>query len=453
MNTLMKDFIQQNTRWLWRDDLRSLHGKQRVLIASIRMLFVMVRQLMGGQLNLRAMGLVYTTLLSIVPLLAVSFSVLKGFGVHNQLEPVLMNFLDPLGPKGGELTAQIIGFVENIKVGVLGSLGLAFLLYTVVSLIQKIEGTFNYVWRVDSLRGIGQRFSNYLSVILVGPVLVFASVGLTSAIADHGLVRSVLELNVVSELLVAGGTLLPYLLVISAFSFFYTFIPNTHVKLSAAVIGGVVAGVLWKISGLIFATFIASSSNYAAIYSSFAILILLLIWLYLSWLILLLGAQIAFFAQHPQYLTRHPVEAHLSVRLRERIALQIMYLIAEHHYYDKEIWTIDRLAHDLALPIPLIHKVLRLLEEAGFISRTADDPSGYLPKCDIETISLAKLLSAVRSAGENRLVMLSNLPQEQAVEEVMDRVQQAYNRELGEMTLKDLVTMPAAAPVSTPVST
>ena len=449
MNTFIKDLFQQCTSWLWSDDLRSLRGGKRVLIASMRMSFAMARQLMGGQLNLRAMGLVYTTLLSIVPLLAVSFSVLKGFGVHNQLEPVLMNFLDPLGPKGEELTSQIIGFVENIKVGVLGSLGLAFLMYTVVSLIQKIEGTFNYVWRVDSLRGIGQRFSNYLSVILVGPVLVFASVGLSSAIADHGLVRSVLELNAISELRVVGGTLLPYFFVICAFSFFYTFIPNTNVKLSAAVIGGVVAGVLWKISGLIFATFIASSSNYAAIYSSFAILILLLIWLYLSWLILLLGAQIAFFAQHPQYLTRHPVEAHLSIRLRERIALQIMYLVAEHHYDGKETWTMGRLAHDLALPIPLIHKVLRLLEEADFISRTADDPPGYLPKCDIETISLAKLLSAVRSAGENRLAMLSHLPQEQAVEQVMDRLQHAYNRELGEMTLKDLIARPLRGP-STP---
>ena len=160
-------WYDEGTSLLWRDDLRQLRGLRLNLIVPIRLLVVLVRQFVAGELNLRAMSLVYTTLLSIVPLLAVSFSVLKGFGVHNQVEPLLLNFLQPLGSRGVELSNNIIGFVENIKVGVLGSLGLLFLLYTVVSLIQKVESSFNYVWQVERLRGLAQRFSNYLSVIPV----------------------------------------------------------------------------------------------------------------------------------------------------------------------------------------------------------------------------------------------------------------------------------------------
>ena len=135
-------WYDEGTSLLWRDDLRQLRGLRLNLIVPIRLLVVLVRQFVAGELNLRAMSLVYTTLLSIVPLLAVSFSVLKGFGVHNQVEPLLLNFLQPLGSRGVELSNNIIGFVENIKVGVLGSLGLLFLLYTVVSLIHYVESSF-----------------------------------------------------------------------------------------------------------------------------------------------------------------------------------------------------------------------------------------------------------------------------------------------------------------------
>ena len=110
-------------------------------------------------LTLQAMSLVYTTLLSLVPLIAVSFSVLKGFGVHNQVEPMLSSVLAPLGDKGAEITSKIIEFVENTKAGVLGSLGLVLLFYTVVSLIQKIERSFNFTWRISKPRPFAQRFS------------------------------------------------------------------------------------------------------------------------------------------------------------------------------------------------------------------------------------------------------------------------------------------------------
>lgn len=425
--------------WLWSAELHALKGLRLWLIYPLRMLLVLVRQLVGGQLNLRAMSLVYTTLLSFVPLLAVSFSVLKGFDVHNQIEPVLLNFLAPLGPKGQEVSDKIIGFVENVRVGVLGSLGLLFLLYTVVSLTQKIESSLNYVWQVERLRGFAQRFSSYLSVILIGPVLVFTALGVTAAVLNNNMVQQLMQMEPFGQLLLVIGKLVPYLLVTAAFSFIYMFIPNTRVRLVPALTGGLVAGVLWETSGWGFASFIASSSNYAAIYSGFAILILLLIWLYLNWLILLLGAQVAFYVQHPQYLTREPVQLRLSNRLRERLMLQLMFMIADHHVRQKKPWTLEELVHHLGLPMQPVHHVLRLLVEEEFLSETSDEPPAYLPKWDIAKMTLAELIEAVRSSGENRLLTLNTLPHQAEVEKTMDLIRGAVEERMGSRTIKDLV--------------
>lgn len=424
---------------LWRDDLRTLHGWRRVSMIALRLIVVLARQLLQGELNLRAMSLVYTTLLSVVPLLAVSFSVLKGFGVHNQIEPMLLRFLAPLGPRGLELTNNIIGFVENVRVGVLGSLGLLFLLYTVVSLIQKVESAFNYVWQVGRLRSLTQRFSSYLSVILIGPVLVFAALGLTATAMNNSLVQRLMSIEPLGYVILTVSTLGPYLLIIAAFTFIYLFIPNTRVNVSAATIGGIVAGVLWQSSGWAFAAFIASSSKYAAIYSGFAILMLLLIWLYLNWLVLLFGAQVAFYVQHPQYLTRSPVPLQPSNRLRERLALQIMFMVADHHLHGGDPWTADEFVRQLGLPMEPVDNVLQLMVDAGFLAATGDNPPAFLPRHGVSTIELAELYDVVRGAGESRFLTIKSLPHQQQVEETMAAIQQAVRTELGGRTLKDLV--------------
>jgi len=201
----------------------------------------------------------------------------------------------------------------------------------------------------------------------------------------------------------------------------------------------VVAGVLWQSSGWAFAAFIATSSKYAAIYSGFAIVILLLIWLYLNWLVLLLGSQVAFYIQYPQYLTRYPVDLRPSNRLRERLALQIMFVVADHHIHGSDPWTGEQLVRQLGLPMEPVRNALELMVAAGFLSETADDPPAYLPRHDVDTMELAELYEVVRSAGETRFLTIKSLPHQQQVEETMAAIQRAIRAELGEKTLKDLV--------------
>lgn len=425
-------------RLVWRSPIEGRPRGQAWLLRLTRLAIVLVRDLAQGQLTLRAMGLVYTTLLSLVPLLALSFSVLKAFGVYNQIRPMLLRFLDPLGEKGVEITERIIQFIENINVGVLGSVGLVLLLYTAVSLAQKIEEAFNFIWHVSRARGIGERFSRYLSALMVGPLLVFSAIGITAAAASLGVVRSVMEVEAIGWLALQAGHLLPYVLVSGAFTFVYTFMPNTRVRIGPALAGGVVGGILWQSAGWAFALFAASSTRYAAIYSSFAILILFMLWLYLSWLILLFGAAVSFYVQHPEHLVASSGEPRLSNRMRERLALVVMSLIARRHLDGAAPLSADELAQTLRMPMRAVDLVLDALRARGILACTGDEPPGWLPVRDLESASAKELLDAVRAAGEDRYLSVEALPAPAPVERLLRRSDEASASVLSEATLKDL---------------
>src|SRR5262249_33919881 len=157
-------------------------------------------------------------------------------------------------------------------------------------------------------------------------------------------------------------------------------------------------------AGWAFAMFVASSTSYAAIYSSFAILVLFLIWLYVSWLILLLGADISFYFQHPEYLYAMPGEPRLSNRMRERLAVAVMSHIASHFVDGRPPWTLQQLTQRLGIPMHAVNGVLDALEGCGLLIRSHDDPPAYLPARDLADVSLAELMSAIRRAGEDRFL-------------------------------------------------
>jgi membrane protein len=429
---------------IWDVDLSAAPLWKASGIKAARLVHGLVRDIVEGQLTLRAMSLVYTTLLSIVPLLAVSFSVLKGFGVHNQIEPLMLKFLAPLGDKGTEITANIIGFVDNMRVGVLGSLGVGLLLYTVISLIQKIERAFNDIWHTTHTRPIGQRFSNYLSVILVGPVLMFSAVGLTATVMSNAFVQAVLAIEPFGSALNMLTQLVPYLLVIGAFAFVYIFMPNTRVRPQSALIGAFIAGVMWETSGWAFASFVASSARYTAIYSGFAILMMFMIWIYVSWLILLLGASISFYHQHPEYLAVGPQVLRLSSRLKEKMAMVMVFLISRDYYRGQDVWTMERLAQRLRIPADATSLVLEALERQEVLVRTSDDPPAYLPRRAPDAVRLKEVFDAVRSAEEGPYLNASRVTSEAPVEQILEHIDDAVADSLADSTLKDLAALAEA---------
>lgn len=389
---------QRSQGVLWDTDIHKLSSWKAFFLTSGRILYRVVSDVRQGQLTLRAMSLVYTSLLSLVPLLALSFSVFKAFGIHNQLEPLLMKFLAPLGERGSQVAVQVVQFVENMNVGVLGSLGLLLLIYTVVSLIQKIESAFNFIWHVSSLRNLMQRFSGYLSVVMIGPMLVVTALGITASVASAALVQELIAIEPFGSLFYALSKLVPYLLVIGAFTATYLIIPNTSVRLRSALIGGVVAGMLWESVGWGFTSFIVGSAKYEAVYSGFAIMMLLLVWLYLNWLVLLLGASIAFYHQYPAHQTLTREHKPLASSARKALALELLRLIGQAYQTGERCWSLETLASHLDLPIETIMSVTGDMVDAGLLVNTLDDPPCLLPGRDLQTIQIQEVLEIEEGA-------------------------------------------------------
>jgi membrane protein len=393
--------LDQINRYIWDYDACDKNAPRSAWRHFLQIIAMVGRDLNAGMITLRAMGLVYTTLLSMVPLLAVSISVLKGFGVHDQLEPTLARLLAPIGSQSAEISARIVGFVENMKIGVLGALGLGLLIYTAISLIQKIESAFNHTWRLQSGRTLIQRFSDYLSVIMVGPVLLFSAVGITASLSSNHVVEIINNLPYMNNLLHLVGKLLPFALVIAAFSFVYLLVPNTRVRFVSALYGAVIAGVLWEFSGILFTSFVESSTSYTAIYSGLAILLVFMIWLYVSWIILLIGASISFYHQNPEYLKWRKSNVHLSGRMRDQLALQAMVHIARAH--DRQsamITSLDNLAASQHVPAEILQRMLDALQADGLIQQSADSPPRYLPGASLQRIGLKDIMRSARRAED-----------------------------------------------------
>ncbi len=440
---MLETLHELEQRHLWERDWRDASRWQRRLIAIARTAVLVFRDILGGELTLRAMSLVYTTLLSLVPLLALSFSILKGFGVQNQLDETLRSALAPLGEeKAVELTENLIGFVNNMNVGVLGAVGLVFLVYTVVSLMQKIESAFNYAWRIHTPRTFGERFTTFLSAITVGPLLIFAAIAATGSLMSTTVMGQVQEIPGVGPLIELIARLVPFALVIAAFTFLYAFIPNTRVRLVSALVGGTVAGILWELLSFGFASYAAGTSNYQLIYATFATAIFFMIWLYLNWMILLIGASIGFYHQHPGVVASGLRDVYFSRVQNIRYSLSILVRIGQRHYGRDESaspYSLDELASSYQMPVHALERCLARLVELKILAVTEGPRTEFVPAVPFDTTTVADVLDrldAYQPEDTYAPPMISE-PQIDAIEEAG---RSARDKALAGLTLKQLAS-------------
>lgn len=419
---------------------QSLDGQPfwiRFSIPVLRTIYAIWRDWWSGELTLRAMSLVYTTLLSLVPLLAVSFSVLKAFGVHNQIESFLEQALQPLGAQGNIISTKIVSFVDNMQVGVLGTLGLGMLFYTVVALMQKIESAFNYTWHVSQNRGLGQRFSYYLSTIMIGPVLVFSAIAISASVINSDVAQQVLSNDTMGYFFNLLTRLLPTLMIIGAFTFLYILIPNTDVSFRSALVGAIVSGLLWQAVGFLFASLVVGSAKYTAVYSALATLIFFMVWLYVGWMIVLIGASIAHYHQNPESLLVRSRFLTLSHHQQRLLCLNILGQIQQSFISGKTALPGSVIADNLSLPQESVERMLLKLQQSGLVV-FIEQEQGYKPARDLSQVSVADIYQLLDNHNEqaefNRLPLSDN----SKIKEWDEQLQKAQNQVLANQTINDL---------------
>ena len=430
-----KEFL---TRRLWNIDPKGLGVGGRFLLKLAQICGLVARDFYKDQCLLQASALTYTTLLSIVPLLALMFAVLKGFGVQNIIEPLILERL-MVGSEG--MVAQIMTYIDNTNFGRLGAVGLVLLLATVLTLLINIESSFNHIWGVQESRNLLRCFTDYLSVVLISPLLLLAAISMTTTLRNQDLVQQMLETAFVGEAVLFGFKLLPFVAMWAAFTFLYIFMTNTRVSFSAALVGGVFGGTLWLLVQWIYVGFQVGVTRYNAIYGTMAALPIFMVWIYVSWVCVLLGLELSYTWQNLGSLRREAGMGEVSYASREFVGLSLLLLIAEDFYLGARPRSREDLAEELDLPPRLTQRVLGDLVRLGFLSEIRDgkrDVASYQPGREPETLPLETVVKALREDGESCIGM----PQKRVIA-VVSRLEEALTRSdriaLGNLTLGGLV--------------
>ncbi len=382
-------------RWLFAPPLAGSWRERLRQVAQYP--YALLRDLLGGRLNIHANGLVFATVLALVPLIAFSFALLRGFGAQRELEPLVYEFFQPMGSAAGEVTQKVMNFADRVRGGLVGSVGLTFLVWTLMGTLKRVEDSLNFVWHVEQPRSFMRRIAEYFALLVIAPVLIGALVGMAKLTSANSSVQTFAHLPLLGALGRGLLALIPVIIVSGVFSLIYAFIPNTRVQMIPALIGGLTAGIFWTTVGRVFTGFVQVSTHLTTVYAGFAIFIAALVWIYLSWLILLLGAQLCFYVQNPSYLRVGLREPRLSSAENEQLALSIMYLIARSHLQASKRWGVDTLSSELAIPGVAVARMVRALESAGLIVTTEEER--LLPARDAGRIPLQEILGVARAAN------------------------------------------------------
>jgi membrane protein len=304
--------------------MAGLWATSRALAARAqRFVVAVVRRFYGDHCLLHASALAYTTLLSLVPLFALMFAVLKGLGVQRRLEPLLLSRL-ALSP---DVTQRIILFIDRTNVSTLGALGAAALVLTVLSVLGSVEASLNQIWRVEQSRTWWRKATDYLSVVLLAPFLLLAAVAITSSLQQQQVLKLVLQTEYVGDAVISLLRLAPILINAVALAIIYAVMPNRRQQAGAVAFGAVIAGAAWQLVQWGYVSLQIGVARYNAIYGALSQLPVTLVWLYLSWVVVLAGAELAavfeFGAGSP--------EPGSSVS-RRAVALQVLACAADRFY-------------------------------------------------------------------------------------------------------------------------
>ena len=422
-------------RDIWRTDLAATSRLGAIGIYPLRVALIVVRGFwFEHQGLLRASALTYSTLLSLVPMLAFALAFLKGLGVNNLLEP----FLISMGVIGSEETVRmLLSYASNVEISTLGGIGLGTLVFTTVLGVGNVEHAFNEIWGVRTERPILRKIADYASVLVLGPVALLLATGINT-LHSPTFLTTLLGIGVIGEAVslfsTVMSTMLPYVALWLVFAFFYSFLPNTRVQAIPAVIGGVVGGTLWQIAQWGYIAFQVGMANAQAIYGALAQLPVLMLWIYVSWVTTLLGAEVAYACQHvTTYFPARLVHC-ASVYVREWLAHTLYFSLVRAFIEGSGAWSAVTFAQQHHLPLRLLHEILTPLQEAGLLVETATSPDHYVPGRDPASITPWHLLQALQHHGDQTLGGILTL-HDPLTARLMAQIEEAQQQAAGTYTI------------------
>lgn len=435
----IKAFVNRIIRFLtydiWRINKKDRSSRKIGFYNIVKAFILAIRNIDGGQLFTRASALTYSTLLSIVPGLAVLFAIARGFGFQNIVKSQLFSYFAGQEDVLNKATAFIDKSIEYAQGGIFLGIGIILLLYTVINLLSNIEDNFNKIWQIKAGRTYFRMFTDYLALIIIAPVFLICNAGVN------------ILLNITAEQqyllgLVIGPfmKIVPFLITILLFTILYIYIPNTKVRFSSALLGGVFTGVCFQVFQVLYISGQIWISKYNAIYGSFAALPLLLLWLQLTWFFVLFGVQLSFAFQNVNKFSFEHETSSISRRYKDFVTLMIMTLIVKRFEKGHKPYTADELSEHYKIPTKLTSDTLFFLEEVGLLVETPSENTlvpAYIPSLDIGHITVAYMFEKIDRHGSEDFMIDTDIEFRSEWDIILD-VNNLSKLESGQKLLKDL---------------
>ena len=406
---LFSRFITFIRKDIWRIRLADLPFGQSFLIRQARIILLAFRGFLEDRCLLRASSLTFYTLLSIVPVVAMFFGVAKGFGFERRLKIELFDRF----PGQEDILNQVINFANSLLEqtrggGVIAGVGLLVLFWSVLKVLGHIEMALNDIWEIKKQRSWARKFSDYLSIILISPILVLMSGSVTVFIETQvtQITQKVSLLEAINPLISSLLQLAPYVLIWALFTILYIIMPNTKVKFKAGLLGGVVAGTLYQVAQEAYIGFQIGAARYNYIYGSFAALPLFLMWVQISWWIVLFGAELSYANQNVDTYEYEPDFFKVSPGFKKLLTLQIVHLLIKRFEHAEKPLSDSQISARLQMPIRLVHNILFNLVESGLVSETTtkdDKELAYQPARDINQMTIQSVIGALEQSGTDTL--------------------------------------------------
>lgn len=424
------------TEQIWSVRLDKLDSRQAMLVKQLRVITLAIRGFKDNNCLTSATALTFYTLFSIVPILALVFAIAKGFGYDQTMQIMILKKYSTYESVLTNAFVYANQMLSTAKGGVIAGFGVVLLLWSVMKLLISIEDIFNQIWEIKRGRSWVRKITDYLTIMLVGPILFMVSGGLTLAVQTK--MGHFFEMSVISVFFV---NLLAYLLVAGVFTFIYMALPNTKVTLKAAFSAAIIATVLFELLGWGYVKFQVGSSRVSAIYGTFAALPLFLIWVQYTWYIVLFGAQIAYANQNADKFELAEDIKNLSVRYKRVISLMITNLIAKRFFVGEKALTAVEIATYLDLPTKLAKNMLNEFVECGVLVEVKTDEDKeivYQPGVTESRFDVKFLFDALDKKGVNE-IPINNSEDLKNTQKIMEKLDGLMNSELGHLKLKDII--------------
>lgn len=425
---------------IWRVNLNRKSFKF-LLLRNLKVTIIAVKGFFNDSCGIKSSALTYFSLLSIVPVLAIAFAISKGFGLQEYLDGQLEQLFQ--GQK--EILEQTTEFanrmLDTTNSGLIAGISILFLLYAVISLLTNIEDIFNDIWEIKRGRSIERKFTDYLSIIIAGPILLIFSSSLNVFIrtAVESYTDSFEILKSVKPFILVLFKLTPYVLFWLLFTLLYMVLPNTRIKFGPALKAALLAAVIYTVTQWGYLEFQIGVSRYNAIYGSFAALPLFLIWLQISWMIVLFGAEVAFALQNVNTWEYDSDKLRISQNMKKRMALLVVYHLVKNFEKGEAPLDSDSLADRIQAPLRYVNQVLKELTEVGVVSEviTKSDEPAYQPGTDSSNLTVQFVINKLIDSGLKD-VHLVNSEERTQIEKCLQLIDSDKLKSKGNMLLKDL---------------